>query len=52
MGRQGGQPGRGLAAYFLELTYPSGGKFTRLSSRQRCRVTPDTLPYPPFHPNL
>lgn len=37
-------PEQGWTAYFVELTYPSGGPFP-LKVTTNVRVTPDTLPY-------
>jgi len=39
------KPARGWAAFFVELTYPSGGKYP-FKFTTAVRVTPDTLPYP------
>lgn len=36
---------KGWTAYFVELTYPSGGKYP-FKFTTAVRVTPDTLPYP------
>jgi PhoPQ-activated pathogenicity-related protein len=39
------KPAKGWTAYFVELTYPSGGKFP-FKFTTAVRVTPDTLPFP------
>ena len=39
------KPAKGWTAYFVELTFPSGGKYP-LKLSTGVRVTPDTLPYP------
>jgi PhoPQ-activated pathogenicity-related protein len=39
------KPAKGWTAYFVELTYPSGGKYP-FKFTTAVRVTPDTLPYP------
>jgi PhoPQ-activated pathogenicity-related protein len=39
-------PEKGYTAYFVELTYPSGGKYP-LKVTTEVRVTPDTYPFPP-----
>ncbi len=39
------KPEKGWTAYFLEMTYPSGGKYP-FKFTTAVRVTPDTLPYP------
>ncbi len=39
------KPEKGWTAYFVELTYPSGGKYP-FKFTTAVRVTPDTLPYP------
>ena len=39
------KPEKGWTAYFVELTFPSGGKYP-LKLSTAVRVTPDTLPYP------
>ncbi|MEN6608535.1 MAG: PhoPQ-activated protein PqaA family protein, partial [Bryobacteraceae bacterium] len=51
--RQGGSwiasvkaPTKGWTAYFVELTFPSGGKIP-FKFTTAVRVVPDTLPYPP-----
>lgn len=41
-------PAKGWTAYFVELTY-SGGKYP-LKVTTPVRVTPDTLPFPPYEP--
>jgi PhoPQ-activated pathogenicity-related protein len=38
-------PEKGWTAYFVELTYPSGGKYP-FKFTTAVRVTPDTLPFP------
>jgi PhoPQ-activated pathogenicity-related protein len=38
-------PTQGWTAYFVELTYPSGGKYP-FKFTTEVRVTPDTLPFP------
>ena len=38
------RPGNGYTAYFVELTYPSGGKYP-LKFTTEVQVTPDILPY-------
>jgi PhoPQ-activated pathogenicity-related protein len=40
------EPARGWAAYFVELTFPSGGSFP-FTFTTGVRVTPDTLPFGP-----
>jgi PhoPQ-activated pathogenicity-related protein len=44
------KPELGWTAYFVELTYPGPGKLP-MKFTTDVRVTPDTLPFPPFHPN-
>ena len=39
------KPEKGWTAYFVELTYPSGGKYP-FKFTTAVRVTPDRLPYP------
>ena len=39
-------PPRGWTAFFLEMTYPSGGKYP-YKFTTRVRVVPDKLPFPP-----
>jgi PhoPQ-activated pathogenicity-related protein len=39
------KPAKGWTAYFVELTFPTGGKFP-LKLTTAVRVTPDTLPFP------
>lgn len=39
-------PARGWSAYFLELTFPSGGPYP-FKFTTSVRVTPDRLPFPP-----
>jgi PhoPQ-activated pathogenicity-related protein len=43
------KPDTGWTAYFVEMTYPREGK-KPLKFTTAVRVTPDTLPYPPFQP--
>ena len=43
------KPDTGWTAYFVEMTYPREGK-KPLKLTTAVRVTPDTLPYPPFQP--
>ena len=43
------KPDTGWSAYFVELTYPTGGKYP-LKVTTAVRVVPDALPYPPFQP--
>jgi PhoPQ-activated pathogenicity-related protein len=43
------QPPKGFTAYFVELTFPSGGKYPFKFTTQ-VWVTPDTLPYPKYVP--
>jgi PhoPQ-activated pathogenicity-related protein len=43
------KPAKGWTAYFVEVTYPSGGKYP-LKFTTGVRVTPDTYPYRPFKP--
>ena len=40
------KPAEGFTAFFVELTYPSGGKYPFKFSTA-VRITPDTLPFPP-----
>jgi PhoPQ-activated pathogenicity-related protein len=42
-------PSKGFTAYFIELTYPSGGKYP-LKETTGVKVVPDTYPSPPFQP--
>jgi PhoPQ-activated pathogenicity-related protein len=42
-------PPKGWTAYFLELTFPTGGRYP-LKLTTPVRVVPDTLPYPPPKP--
>jgi PhoPQ-activated pathogenicity-related protein len=42
-------PAKGWTAYFIELTYPSGGKHP-FKFTTGVHVTPDKLPFPPFQP--
>jgi PhoPQ-activated pathogenicity-related protein len=39
------KPGKGWTASFVELTFPSGGKYP-FKFTTAVRITPDTLPYP------
>ena len=39
------KPEKGWSAYFVEMTYPSGGKYP-FKFTTGVRVTPDTLPFP------
>ena len=41
------KPDTGWSAYFVELTYPMGGKYP-MKVTTAVRVVPDALPYPPF----
>jgi PhoPQ-activated pathogenicity-related protein len=41
---------KGYTAYFVEMTYPSGGKYP-FKFTTAVRVTPDTLPFPAPKPN-
>ena len=43
------QPEKGWTAYFVELTYPSGGKYP-FKFTTAVRVTPDTEPFPAYQP--
>ena len=40
---------KGYAAYFVELTYPTGGKYP-LKVTTQVKVMPDTYPAPPYKP--
>lgn len=40
---------QGYAAYFVELTYPTGGKYP-IKVTTQIKVTPDTYPAPPYKP--
>jgi PhoPQ-activated pathogenicity-related protein len=40
------KPAKGWTAYFVELSYPTGGKFP-IKLTTAVRVTPETLPFPP-----
>jgi PhoPQ-activated pathogenicity-related protein len=40
-------PAKGWTAFFVELTYPTGGKYP-LKFTSGVRVLPDTLPYPAY----
>ncbi len=42
-------PEKGWTAYFVELTYPSGGKYP-FKFTSAVRVTPDTEPFPAYVP--
>jgi PhoPQ-activated pathogenicity-related protein len=42
-------PAKGFTAYMIELTYPNGGKYP-LKVTTGVKVTPDTLPFPPYQP--
>ena len=44
------KPAKGWTAYFVEVTYPSGGKYP-LKFTTGVRVTPDVYPFPPFKPD-
>lgn len=43
------KPAKGWTAYFVELTFPSGGKYP-FKFTTPVRVEPDALPYPPPKP--
>jgi PhoPQ-activated pathogenicity-related protein len=43
------KPEKGWTAYFVELTYPSGGKYP-FKFTTAVRVIPDTEPFPPYQP--
>jgi PhoPQ-activated pathogenicity-related protein len=43
------KPAKGYTAYFVELTYPSGGKYP-FKFTTRVKVTPDVYPFPPYVP--
>lgn len=43
------KPEKGWRAYFVELTYPSGGKYP-FKFTTAVRVTPDTEPFPAYQP--
>ncbi len=43
------RPAKGFTAYFVELTFPSGGKYPFKFTTQ-VWVTPDILPYPKYVP--
>jgi PhoPQ-activated pathogenicity-related protein len=45
------KPAKGWTAYFVEVTYPSGGKYP-LKFTTPVRVTPDVYPHPPFQPDV
>jgi len=40
-------PAKGWTAFFVELTYPTGGRYP-LKLTTAVRVVPDTLPYPAY----
>lgn len=44
------RPEKGWTAYFVELTYPSGGKYP-FKFTTAVRVTPDTEPFPAYQTN-
>ncbi len=44
------QPAKGWTAFYIEMDYPSGGKYP-LKVTTAVRVLPDTLPYPPPKPS-
>ena len=44
-----GKPAKGFTAYFVELTFPTGGKYP-LKFTTPVRITPDVLPFPPYKP--
>lgn len=44
------KPAKGWSAYFVELTYPSGGKYP-FTFTTAVRVYPDTLPFPKPNPH-
>jgi PhoPQ-activated pathogenicity-related protein len=43
------KPEKGWTAYFVELTYPSGGKYP-FKFTTAVRVIPDTEPFPSYQP--
>jgi PhoPQ-activated pathogenicity-related protein len=43
-------PAKGWTAFFMEMSFPSGGKYP-LKVTSGVRILPDTLPYPPPKPN-
>jgi PhoPQ-activated pathogenicity-related protein len=43
------KPAKGFTAYFVELTFPGGGKYP-LKFTTAVRVTPDVLPFPSYKP--
>ena len=43
-------PAKGWTAYFVELTYPSGGKYP-FKFTTAVRVNPDTEPFPAYKPD-
>jgi PhoPQ-activated pathogenicity-related protein len=44
------RPAQGWTAYFVELTFPSGGKYP-FKFTTGVRITPDTLPSAPYRPS-
>ena len=44
------KPDKGWTAYFVELTFPSGGKYP-FKFTTAVRVTPDNEPFPSYKPN-
>ena len=44
------RPAQGWTAYFVELTFPSGGKYP-FKFTTGLRITPDTLPSAPYRPS-
>ena len=44
------KPAKGWTASFVELTFPSGGKYP-FKFTTAVRITPDALPYPPPKPS-
>jgi PhoPQ-activated pathogenicity-related protein len=43
------KPDKGWTAYFVELTFPSGGKYP-FKFTTAVRVIPDTEPFPAYQP--
>jgi PhoPQ-activated pathogenicity-related protein len=43
------KPAKGFTAYFVEMTYPSGGKYP-FKFTTAVRVSPDTEPFPKYQP--
>jgi PhoPQ-activated pathogenicity-related protein len=43
------KPEKGWTAYFVELTWPSGGKYP-FKFTTAVRVIPDTEPFPSYQP--